>query len=402
MKKLTLFSIFLAAVVIILGAYTRLTDAGLGCPDWPGCYGNLTVPLSEEKVAEANAAYPERPVEAFKAWNEMIHRYFAGTLGLCVLAIAIIAVRQRHKGTPVKLPLLLLGLIIFQAALGMWTVTLNLLPVVVMGHLLGGFSVLSCLFVLYLRLRNRTYEAYHLDLNDVPIEKAASDTSQKANSFQSSLKLAAFIGAGVLITQIALGGWTSANYAALACTEMPVCESGWQERIDIPGAFSVPDAQNYEFGAHDYGERVTMHIVHRLGALITFMYLLALGISVLVSRYATSKQKHVSAFMILALFIQVALGISNVVFMLPLAVAVLHNAVAAILLLSLINLIFTLVTRTQHTRALNSDRQNSHALSGSRPLHSAGAFRTDASTPNAIAGSTSSHILPRAPGGFYG
>lgn len=338
MKKLTLFSIFLAAVVIILGAYTRLTDAGLGCPDWPGCYGNLTVPLSEEKVAQANAAYPERPVEAFKAWNEMIHRYFAGTLGLCVLAIAIIAVRQRHKGTPVKLPLLLLGLIIFQAALGMWTVTLNLLPVVVMGHLLGGFSVLSCLFVLYLRLRNRTYEAYHLGLNDVPIEKAASDTSQKANSFQSSLKLAAFIGAGVLITQIALGGWTSANYAALACTEMPVCESGWQDRIDIPGAFSVPDAQNYEFGAHDYGERVTMHIVHRLGALITFVYLLALGISVLVSRYATSKQKHVSAFMILALFTQVALGISNVVFMLPLAVAVLHNAVAAILLLSLINL----------------------------------------------------------------
>ena len=153
MKKLTLFSIFLAAVVIILGAYTRLTDAGLGCPDWPGCYGNLTVPLSEEKVAQANAAYPERPVEAFKAWNEMIHRYFAGTLGVCVLAIALIALRQRDKGTPVKLPLLLLGLIIFQAALGMWTVTLNLLPVVVMGHLLGGFSVLSCLFILYLRLR---------------------------------------------------------------------------------------------------------------------------------------------------------------------------------------------------------------------------------------------------------
>ena len=121
MKKLTLFSIFLAAVVIILGAYTRLTDAGLGCPDWPGCYGNLTVPLSEEKVAQANAAFPERPVEAFKAWNEMIHRYFAGTLWLCVLAIAIIAIRQRDKGTPVKLPLLLLGLIIFQAALGMWT-----------------------------------------------------------------------------------------------------------------------------------------------------------------------------------------------------------------------------------------------------------------------------------------
>ena len=118
----------------------------------------MTVPLSEEKVAQANAAFPERPVEASKAWNEMIHRYFAGTLGLCVLAIAIIAVKQRKTGVPVRLPLLLLGLIIFQAALGMWTVTLNLLPVVVMGHLLGGFSVLSCLFILYLRLRNTAYK----------------------------------------------------------------------------------------------------------------------------------------------------------------------------------------------------------------------------------------------------
>ena len=418
MKKLTLFSIFLAAVVIILGAYTRLTDAGLGCPDWPGCYGNLTVPLSEEKVAQANAAYPERPVEAFKAWNEMIHRYFAGTLGLCVLAIAVIAFRQRDKGTPVKLPFLLLGLIIFQAALGMWTVTLNLLPIVVMGHLLGGFSVLSCLFILYLRLRESANdELGHKERSTVSALHGndAGDSTQ-AKTFQRNLKFFAFIGLGILVMQIALGGWTSANYAALACTEMPVCESGWQDRIDIAGAFSVPDADNYEFGAHDYGERVTMHIVHRLGAVVTFLYLLALGINVLVSRYATSKQKYVSTFMLLALCSQVALGLSNIIFMLPLAVAVMHNAVAAVLLLSLLNLIFTVFRILENDQVFDSEKQSKVPFSVSKPLQ--GAFRNQQarntslheseyaslrdSFQDPMSGSTSSHILPKAPGGFHG
>lgn len=409
MKKLTLFSLFLAAVVIILGAYTRLTDAGLGCPDWPGCYGNLTVPLSEEKVAQANAAYPERPVEAFKAWNEMIHRYFAGTLGLCVLAIALIAVRQRHKGTPVKLSLLLLGLIIFQAALGMWTVTLNLLPVVVMGHLLGGFSVLSCLFILYLRLRHTADDAP--ENRDASFPHARHDSvigdSPQSMGFQRNLKRFAFIGLGVLVTQIALGGWTSANYAALACTEMPVCESGWQERIDIAGAFSVPDADNYEFGAHDYGERVTMHIVHRFGAVVTFLYLLALGVSVLISRHVSQKQKYVGAFMLLALCTQVALGLSNIVFMLPLAVAVLHNAVAAVLLLSLLNLIFTVFLALENGPVTHTEKQRGFTITSDKSLHSASAYKTYEKPlhdpiHDPFTGSASSHILPKAPGGFHG
>lgn len=378
MKKLTLFSLFLAAVVIILGAYTRLTDAGLGCPDWPGCYGNLTVPLSEDKVAAANAAYPERPVEAFKAWNEMIHRYFAGTLGLCVLAIAIMAVRQRKTGTPLKLPLILLALIIFQAALGMWTVTLNLLPVVVMGHLLGGFSVLSCLFILYLRLRRR----------DTSNNEVAEDHSASAHSASQKLRLLAFVGIAVVVTQIALGGWTSANYAALACTEMPVCESGWQQRLDFAGAYSVPDADNYEFGAHDYDERVTMHIMHRAGALVTFFYILALGIAVLVSRATSVAQKRISLFMLGSLVVQVALGISNIVFMLPLAVAVMHNAVAAVLLLSLLNLVFSFAVS-----APSKVKRAHDATSPSRYTASGAAMP---------AASFSSHSLTRAPGGFHG
>ena len=146
MKKLVLASILLALVVIVLGAYTRLTDAGLGCPDWPGCYGKLGVPMTELTIDAANEAFPDRPVEVEKAWNEMIHRYFASALGLCILIIACIAAFKRKVGQPLRLPILLLFLVCFQGALGMWTVTLNLLPVVVMGHLLGGFTVISCLF----------------------------------------------------------------------------------------------------------------------------------------------------------------------------------------------------------------------------------------------------------------
>ncbi|WP_269518101.1 COX15/CtaA family protein [Alteromonas sp. BMJM2] len=386
MKKITLFSLFLAAVVIILGAYTRLTDAGLGCPDWPGCYGNLTVPLSDDKVNAANAAYPERPVEAFKAWNEMIHRYFAGTLGLCIAAIAFIAFRQRKQGTPFKLPLLLLGLVTFQAALGMWTVTLNLLPVVVMGHLLGGFSVLSCLFLLYLRLREADTSTNSVSQSSVSQGPVSIDSAEPVATPSmaglSRMKTFALVGVGVLVIQIALGGWTSANYAALACTDMPVCEEGWQSRLDFAGAFSVPEAENYEFGAHDYGERATMHIVHRAGALITFSYLLGLGLTLFFKHGVSLQLKRVSAVMIGCLFAQVALGVSNVVFALPLAVAVLHNAFAAILLLSLLWIVFSLI---KHTSA---------------------ATTYDSSVNAACHTTLSSHALPqalsKATGGFHG
>lgn len=396
MKKLTLFSLFLAAVVIILGAYTRLTDAGLGCPDWPGCYGHLTVPLSEDKVAQANAAYPERPVEAAKAWNEMIHRYFAGTLGLCVLAIAVIAIKRRREGLPLKLPILLLGLITFQAALGMWTVTLNLLPVVVMGHLLGGFSVLSCLFILYLRLRNR--EHAQITPSTAPLEvPSAERLTVEEGSTQRTLFRFATLGVLVLVVQIALGGWTSANYAALACTDMPICEDGWQQKLDFAGAYSVPEADNYEFGAHDYDERMTMHIVHRMGALVTFVYLLALGVSVLRAKAVTNEQKRIGLFMLVSLCVQVSLGVSNIVFMLPLAVAVMHNAVAAVLLLSLLFLVFSLWHRLS-TSELAQNREVNHRTAFDR----ASSVPATAMSSASISANFSEHALTKVPGGFHG
>ncbi|WJG09339.1 COX15/CtaA family protein [Aliiglaciecola sp. LCG003] len=325
MRKLVLVAVLLAIVVIVLGAYTRLTDAGLGCPDWPGCYGHLSVPKTDVHITAAVNAFPDRPFEAHKAWNEMIHRYAAATLGFVILLIFIGSFLKRSYHSPVKLPFFLLCLVAFQGALGMWTVTLNLLPVVVMGHLLGGFAVLSCLYLLYLRLT-----PYRIPGGDTGIARFAKYCA---------------LGIMILICQIALGGWTSANYASLACTELPFCEGGWVNRLDIPGAFSIPVADNYEYGTHDWPQRMTMHVAHRIGAIVTFVYLCWLAIR-LYSNAASQNIRSLSVKMVLILGLQVILGVSNVVFSLPLAVAVLHNAVAACLLLIMVKLCYTMYRKT--------------------------------------------------------
>ncbi|WP_404401174.1 COX15/CtaA family protein [Idiomarina seosinensis] len=325
MRILVKVSLVLAFCVIVLGAFTRLTEAGLGCPDWPGCYGFLGVPTQAEQIAQAEALYPDAPFELDKAWNEMIHRYFAGTLGLLILVIAITAWRQKNvpsqKPTPVKLPTFLLLLVTFQAALGMWTVTMNLQPLIVMGHLLGGFTVFSLLFLLYLRL--------------APYRLAGGDPALR------QYRGLAFFALLVIFAQIALGGWVAANYAAVACTELPFCEGDWASKLDFSGAFSVPAADTYQFGAHDYDDRMTMHIVHRFGAIVATAVLGWLLFKCW--RKAASGFFRRSLIVIsLLLILQIALGISNVVFSLPLWVAVSHNAVGALLLLSLVALNYNL------------------------------------------------------------
>ncbi|MBE0834095.1 COX15/CtaA family protein, partial [Escherichia coli] len=192
----------LAAVVVLLGAYTRLTHAGLGCPDWPGCYGFVHVPLSEAQLAHAELHFPDAPVEAEKGWNEMIHRYFAGALGLLILGLALHAlVRRGRDGQPLKLPLLLLAVVIAQAAFGMWTVTLKLWPQVVTAHLLGGFTTLALLFLLALRLYGRF----------------------AARRYPAATRGLAGLALLLVIGQITLGGWVSSNYAAVACIDLPTC-----------------------------------------------------------------------------------------------------------------------------------------------------------------------------------
>ena len=322
-KKLVFVSILLAILVVSLGAYTRLTHAGLGCPDWPGCYGLLDVPETSEQIAEAEKAFPERPVEPEKAWNEMIHRYFAGTLGLLILLISILSIKRRHQGGPVFLPLFLLLVVTFQAALGMWTVTMKLMPIVVMAHLLGGFTTLCLLFLLYLRIT-----PYRIPVGDWSIKRYA-----KYSMF----------GIAILTAQIALGGWTSSNYAALQCTELPICQDGWVEQLTFEDSFDLipPEKDTYEFGHLGHESRVTIHVMHRIGAIVTFLYLAWLSIAIL-RRAQTSFFRNVPKLLLTVLIAQVGLGISNIVMSLPLAVAVSHNVVAACLMLVLISLTYSL------------------------------------------------------------
>jgi len=301
----------LAFLVVTIGAWVRLTDAGLGCPDWPGCYGQLIVPdVSEAGLAEA--AYPDRPLEAGKAWREMIHRYLASTLGLVCLMLAGLAWRNRaDPAQPRRLAYVLVGVVILQGLLGMWTVTLLLKPVIVMAHLLGGFTTLSLLFWL------------------------ARDGVKRVG-VGPPLRHLAQLGAVVLALQISLGGWTSANYAALACPDFPTCQTRWWPPVaDFREGFVLWRGLgiDYEGGVLDNPARVAIHFTHRLGAVLATIVVGWLG-----WRLVRDPQLRADGVAILAaLTAQLVLGASIVIFGVPLAVAVAHNGVAALLFLTVLN-----------------------------------------------------------------
>lgn len=327
--RLSTLSIALALSVILLGAYTRLKDAGLGCPDWPGCYGQLTAPSNDVEIEQANAAYPFAPVDIGKAQTEMTHRYFAESLGALIFIIGGLAIWQRRTSPiPLWLPISLMVLVLFQGLLGMWTVTLQLWPIIVVAHLLGGFSTLGLLWLTFLYCRQQTLPHY---------------------VFPSWLSKLSGLMLIVLFVQIFLGGWTSANYAALICPDFPMCQGHWWPQSDFKGAFDL-------FALMDTPSRTAVHIAHRIGALVTF--LLGLGlIHYLIHLRKTIRDLSVQTLLrrftrliALLLIIQVGLGISNVVFFLPLPIAVLHNGVAALLFLTLITLNFTVHVMNRGTR----------------------------------------------------
>ncbi|MGE8496899.1 MAG: COX15/CtaA family protein [Pseudomonas sp.] len=334
--RLALFATLLAVVVVLLGAYTRLTHAGLGCPDWPGCYGFLGVPMSEHKQAVAITRFPEAPVEVAKGWYEMIHRYFAGALGLVILGLAVQAVRQRGApGQPLKLPLFLLGLVTLQAAFGMWTVTLKLWPQIVTAHLLGGFATLSLLFLLTLRLSGRF------------------------PALQMPARLRALAAGALLLVigQIALGGWVSSNYAAVACVDLPTCHGEWWPAMDFANGFHLTQhiGPNYLGGQLDSDARTAIHMTHRIGALLVTLVLLLLAWRLRANGFA-----RLSGLVLLALAVQVSLGISNVIFHLPLLVAVAHNAGGAALLLVMVSVNYRLraLARQADGQAVASAKTN--------------------------------------------
>ncbi|MCF7505760.1 COX15/CtaA family protein [Vibrio sp. L3-7] len=308
-------TILLTLTVIVLGAYTRLSDAGLGCPDWPGCYGKITVPSDALAVNEANLQFPERVLEAEKAWIEMVHRYFAGSLGILIFVVVTWCIQKNIS--PMGLPLVISATVIFQALLGMWTVTLKLMPVVVMAHLMGGFTLLSLLCLLYCRLSN--------------IQSCFSGPV-----YPSKLKAWALLGLIVVVGQILLGGWTSSNYAALVCTQLPICEGNWTSYLDFKNAFDFAQHghDNYEFGVLEYPARLTIHVMHRFGAIVATLTVLMIVYQLW--KLGKAPQQKLSIIVAMVLFAQVSLGISNVLFHLPISVAVLHNLMAAMLLVSMV------------------------------------------------------------------
>ncbi|MFT7680576.1 MAG: cytochrome c oxidase assembly protein subunit 15 [Moritella dasanensis] len=336
MSKLLNLTILLAFVVIVLGAYTRLTEAGLGCPDWPGCYGFNTVPANAQDIASAQRAYPDQPLQPEKAWNEMIHRYIAGLLGLFILIIFIVSGKKRQQ---LGLATVLTLLVLFQAALGMWTVTMNLQPIIVMGHLLGGFSILSLLVLFRLRLSQppMTPNLLTQPLNDLRHSARILPTHRQR---LARIQLYCSIALAVVIVQIALGGWTSSNYAAIVCTEFPICNGDWLSRFNLNDVFSLsPAADTYQYGVRDTIARMNIHITHRIWAGVTIVYLLLTAYQLL--KYQPERKiRFIAKALLVILCLQVSLGIANVLFQLPLGIAVAHNLVAAILLITLVTLLW--------------------------------------------------------------
>jgi cytochrome c oxidase assembly protein subunit 15 len=357
--RIAAFAAAFAFGVIVFGAFVRLSDAGLSCPDWPTCYGQATWPGHEKAIAEANAAFPDRPYETHKAWREQVHRMLAGTLGVLVLALSVAAAWRRRgllamlgvaalaaalgvtlyieqsyalsgalslvaialplaaafrldRPAPWRVAVAVLAVVVFQAMLGMWTVTLLLKPVVVMGHLLGGLLTFALL----------SYVALALTTTRVPTPA------------QRDLKRAVVAGLVLLAGQIALGGWTSANYAALACGfDFPHCQGQWWPPTDFREGFVLwrGVGVNYEGGVLDAPARAAIQIAHRIGALVVFCWLAWLA-----HRLARAKLRGIGIALGALLIAQVSLGIGNVKLGLPLPVGTAHNGVAALLLFTLI------------------------------------------------------------------
>jgi len=374
MTRLALLALIMATIVVVLGAFTRLVDAGLGCPDWPTCYGHVWVPNEAHEIEAANQLFEQTPVEAHKTWPEQIHRIFASTLGLVILGIFGIAYNARKNSQPLRsvlillvvlvsgvvarviigdildpylwvliglyfgnlarikapaikekqpflLPALLAGLVIVQGFFGMWTVTLKLWPQVVTAHLLGGFATLSLIWLLLQRSGG-----WRWSLQAPQVIKLMA------------LQKLALLTLVLVVCQIALGGWTSSNYAALACPDFPTCQNMYLPQADYAQGFNIFQqvGPNYLGGLMDNNARTAIHLIHRFGAIVVTLVTLLLTFRLWQIKTKLASRMAIAVTGIVVT--QVALGISNIVFALPLAIAVLHNAGGALFLLAMVTL----------------------------------------------------------------
>jgi cytochrome c oxidase assembly protein subunit 15 len=319
-RRLALLGAVLAAAVIVLGAWVRLTDAGLGCPDWPGCYGNF---------------YPQTSFQFGKALREMIHRYVAASLGIIITTLLAWAVANRKdQNQPVAPVAALFILVCLQGALGAFTVTQLLKPLIVTAHLLGGLSTLGLLWWLSLPPERRELSA----------RAAASEVSPSAKRRPSvgtaNLRVFGLIGLAALIVQIGLGGWTSTNYAAVACPDFPTCQNSWWPHMDYRDAYVLWRGLgiDYEGGVLAHPARVAIHFTHRLGALVAGAILMTLGILTAV-RATGPRLRFAGGLLVIALLLQISIGIATVHWGVPLALATLHTAGAALLVIAMLTLL---------------------------------------------------------------
>jgi cytochrome c oxidase assembly protein subunit 15 len=306
-RRLALAGASLAATVVVLGAWVRLTDAGLGCPDWPGCYGHI---YPNAGHTEAHSGF-----QFGKALHEMIHRYFAGTLGLIIASLFVWALRfRKDRDQPLGAVALLFVIVCLQGALGAFTVTMLLKPLIVTAHLFGGLITMGLLWWLSL-----TPETRQLSEREMALRKYA------------------WVGLAALIVQIFLGGWTSSNYAAVACPDFPTCQHSWWPRMDYRDAFVLWRGLglDYEGGVLANPARVAIHFTHRLGALVAGSILISLG--VLVAASARSRRlRSAGGLLVLAVLLQISIGVATVHWGVPLPLATLHNAGAAFLVISMV------------------------------------------------------------------
>jgi heme a synthase len=333
-RSLALAGLLLCFTVVVLGAYVRLTAAGLGCPDWPGCYGHVT-PLGAEASASAQAAFPLKPLNVGKAWREMIHRYAASTLGLIIIAITVLAfTTRRARLVSLPLALALLATVVFQGVLGMLTVTWQLKPLIVTGHLVFGLTTLGLLWWLWLTLPSNSWGN-----TSIAGSRGVALSATTVEAARLAWRLA-LIGLIALAIQIALGGWTSSNYAAIACPDFPKCQNAWWPQTDYRDAFVLWRGLgiNYEGGVLENPARVAIHLTHRMGALIATLTLSLAALTVL-TRRVLAKFALPAWLVLAAVLLQLTIGVSMVLRGFPLQLATAHTAGAALLLLSVLALL---------------------------------------------------------------
>lgn len=324
-RRLALFGMLLCLVVIVLGAWVRLTDAGLGCPDWPGCYGHLTPAGAERVEGKIDSFDPGWEYDSGKAWREMIHRYAATLLGLVIVLIAAIAIAyRRERPVSVAFALTLLAIVVFQGTLGAFTVWWLVKPLVVVLHLAGGLTTLSLLTWMWLSLRRTTQQV--------------RPTATRSDKNLIAARRAGVAAIVIVSAQIMLGGWTSTNYAAVACPDLPQCQGQWWPKdMQFDEAFVLWRGLdiNYTGGVLEHPARVAIHFTHRLGAIVATL-------AVLWAAWLAWRRTNDTLVRRGALWISGALGLQLLIAVLmilqafPLWLATGHNAGAAVLLLSLL------------------------------------------------------------------